>query len=72
MGGLKAASERDAVKPLIHHMQQVAWWKAKLHWLFRVPSIATDFFNILNFNFLFPSHTHYMFRPLWAILRWVI
>jgi hypothetical protein len=25
MGGLKAASERDAVKPLIHHMQQVAW-----------------------------------------------
>jgi hypothetical protein len=40
-----------------------------LYWLFRVPSFAADFFNILNFNFLFPSHTHYMFRPLWAILR---
>jgi hypothetical protein len=45
----------------------VASWCVYLYWLFRVP-----FFNILNFNFLFPSHTHYMLRPLWAILKWII
>jgi hypothetical protein len=29
-------------------------------------------FNTLNFHFLFPSHTHYMFRSSRAIPRWII
>jgi hypothetical protein len=40
------------------------------NWFFMTPSIATKFqyVNSLLFSFL----THYMFRPLRAILRWDI
>jgi hypothetical protein len=40
------------------------------YWLFRVPSIATETF--LMYYILFLWHTHYTFRPLRAIFRWII
>jgi hypothetical protein len=47
------------------------WWIIFiLCWFFMTPSITTKFqyINSLLFSFL----THYMFRPLQAILRWDI
>jgi hypothetical protein len=38
------------------------------NWFFMTPSIATKF-QYIN-SLLFSFFTHYMFRPLWAILRW--
>jgi hypothetical protein len=40
------------------------------NWFFMTPSIATKF-QYIN-SLLFPFHTHYMIRPLLAILRWDI
>jgi hypothetical protein len=40
------------------------------NWLFMTPSVATEFQYINSLLFLF--FTHYMFRPLRAILRWDI
>jgi hypothetical protein len=53
------SQDANSVVPLFVSLQTI-----------RVPSIATDTFGM--YYVLFLLHTHYMFRPLRAIFRWII